>query len=111
MPLDKRVPGELVDPLVILTLVARHDEEHVVATVLSLAVDQQARLLGLIEFLLTQSEDVGVRGRMSHVTSNVCLDYANRDHQGIPPLLLLGASAPPALRMTGLTCIKPPAHS
>ena len=66
--------------LIIFAAVVRHDEEHIVAAVRGVAVDQQAGLLRRVQLPLPERQDVWVRRRVAYHTANVCLDNTNRDH-------------------------------
>src|SRR5439155_5200203 len=71
---NEGVPGQLVDLLVILPALVRHNQEHVVATMRRVAVDQQAGLLRRVQLSLAERQDVWVRRRVAYHTANVCLD-------------------------------------
>src|SRR5207245_7859216 len=63
-----------------------HDQEHVVAAVADVVVDQQLLLLRLLEPVAAECEDVRVRGRVADPAADVSVDYAyGWGHARVPP--------------------------
>ncbi len=74
------VPGQLVDLLVVLAPLVGHDEEHVVAAVADVMIDEEAALPRPLHLLAAEIEDLRVRSRVADVAADVSLDDAHSNH-------------------------------
>jgi hypothetical protein len=57
-----------------------HDEEHIVAAVADVMVDEEAALPRPLHLLAAEVEDIGVRGGVADVATDVSLDDAYSYH-------------------------------